>query len=68
MKMHNYYTHLYNKAVFDVLEEKLGKNEAALFARSATAGGNSSRFTGEETARRRMSRWRNPYEAVCRLV
>ncbi|WP_025721721.1 alpha-xylosidase, partial [Paenibacillus polymyxa] len=39
MKMHNYYTHLYNKAVFDVLEEKLGKNEAALFARSATAGG-----------------------------
>ncbi|EHS58674.1 alpha-xylosidase, partial [Paenibacillus sp. Aloe-11] len=39
IKMHNYYTHLYNKAVFDVLEEKLGKNEAALFARSATAGG-----------------------------
>ncbi|MGM1019903.1 MAG: alpha-xylosidase [Bacillota bacterium] len=39
LRMHNYYTHLYNKAVFDVLEEKLGKNEAALFARSATAGG-----------------------------
>jgi len=39
MKMHNYYTHLYNKAVFEVLEEKLGKNEAMLFARSATAGG-----------------------------
>ncbi|MEC0182272.1 alpha-xylosidase [Paenibacillus peoriae] len=39
VKMHNYYTYLYNKAVFDVLEEKLGKNEAALFARSATAGG-----------------------------
>ncbi|MGG1517602.1 alpha-xylosidase [Paenibacillus oryzisoli] len=38
-KMHNYYTFLYNKAVFEVLEEKLGKNEAMLFARSATAGG-----------------------------
>lgn len=38
MKMHNYYTQLYNKVVFEVLEEKLGKNEAALFARSATAG------------------------------
>jgi alpha-D-xyloside xylohydrolase len=39
MKMHNYYTQIYNKVVFEVLEEKLGKNEAALFARSATAGG-----------------------------
>lgn len=39
LKMHNYYTFLYNKAVFEVLEEKLGKNEAMLFARSATAGG-----------------------------
>ncbi|MFH5183426.1 alpha-xylosidase [Paenibacillus sp. TAB 01] len=38
-KMHNYYSQLYNKTVFDVLEERLGKGEAALFARSATAGG-----------------------------
>lgn len=38
-RMHNYYTQLYNKVVFEVLEEKLGKGEAALFARSATAGG-----------------------------
>ncbi|MBD2846454.1 alpha-xylosidase [Paenibacillus sp. IB182496] len=38
-KMHNYYTYLYNKAVFEVLEEKLGRGEAMLFARSATAGG-----------------------------
>lgn len=35
--MHNYYTYLYNKAVFDLLEEKKGKGEACLFARSATA-------------------------------
>ncbi|AFH63328.2 alpha-xylosidase [Paenibacillus caseinilyticus] len=39
VKMHNYYTHLYNKAVFELLEDSLGRNEAALFARSATAGG-----------------------------
>ncbi|MCL6458449.1 MAG: alpha-xylosidase [Gorillibacterium sp.] len=38
-KMHNYYTQLYNQVVFGVLEEKLGKGEAAVFARSATAGG-----------------------------
>lgn len=38
-KAHNFYAHLYNKVVFEVLEKKLGKYEAALFARSATAGG-----------------------------
>ncbi|MBW7458403.1 alpha-xylosidase, partial [Paenibacillus sepulcri] len=39
VKMHNYYTYLYNKVVFEVLENKLGKQEAAVFARSATVGG-----------------------------
>ncbi len=38
-KMHNYYTYLYNKTTFEVLEEFYGKNKACLFARSATAGG-----------------------------
>lgn len=38
-KMHNYYTYLYNKVVFELLEEKRGKGDAALFARSATVGG-----------------------------
>ena len=38
-KMHNYYTHLYNKVVYEILEKKRGKNDAVLFARSATAGG-----------------------------
>lgn len=37
--MHNYYTQLYNQAVFELLEQKRGKGEAVLFARSATAGG-----------------------------
>ena len=38
-KMHNYYTQLYNQTVFRLLEARLGKGEAAVFARSATAGG-----------------------------
>ncbi len=37
--MHNYYTYLYNKAVFGLLKEVKGETEAVLFARSATAGG-----------------------------
>ncbi|MDR1837519.1 MAG: alpha-xylosidase [Treponema sp.] len=36
---HNFYTYLYNKAVFELLERKRGRGEACLFARSATAGG-----------------------------
>ncbi len=38
IKMHNYYSYLYTKTVFEVLQERLGKGEAVLFARSATAG------------------------------
>jgi alpha-D-xyloside xylohydrolase len=37
--MHNYYTQVYNKTVFEYLERALGKGKAVLFARSAHAGG-----------------------------
>jgi alpha-D-xyloside xylohydrolase len=37
-RMHNYYTHLYNEAVFSLLEEFHGPGQAAVFARSATVG------------------------------
>jgi alpha-D-xyloside xylohydrolase len=37
-RMHNYYSYLYNKVVFDLLEAERGPGEAVLFARSATAG------------------------------
>jgi alpha-D-xyloside xylohydrolase len=37
-RMHNYYTHLYNQTVFDLLRKRRGEGEAVLFARSATAG------------------------------
>ncbi|MDI6617818.1 MAG: alpha-xylosidase [Clostridiales bacterium] len=52
VKMHNYYTFLYNKTVFDVLKKRFGEGNAVLFARSATAG--SQRFPvhwgGDSTA------------------
>ena len=38
-RMHNFYTYLYNKTVFEVLEEYYGHDKACLFARSATVGG-----------------------------
>ena len=38
-RMHNFYTQLYNKAVFEVLQEHRGEGDAVLFARSATVGG-----------------------------
>lgn len=38
-RMHNYYAQVYNQVVFDLLKEKRGENEAVVFARSATAGG-----------------------------
>jgi alpha-D-xyloside xylohydrolase len=37
--MHNWYSQLYNKAVFEVLQEHRGEGDAVLFARSATVGG-----------------------------
>lgn len=40
-RMHNLYTELYNRAVYDVLVEERGEGDAVLFARSATAGGQS---------------------------
>lgn len=37
-KMHNYYSFIYNKVVYEALQARYGKNEAVLFARSACAG------------------------------
>ena len=39
LKMHNLYTYLYNKCVHELLCRKRGKEDAVLFARSATVGG-----------------------------
>jgi alpha-D-xyloside xylohydrolase len=41
-KMHNYYTFLYNRLVFETLKRLKGHDDAVVFARSATVG--SQRF------------------------
>lgn len=38
VKMHNYYSYLFNKVVFEMLEKERGVGEAVLFARSGSAG------------------------------
>lgn len=38
-KMHNYYSYLYNEAVYELIREKKGEEEAVVFARSGTSGG-----------------------------
>jgi alpha-D-xyloside xylohydrolase len=38
-RMHNYYSYLYNRTVFEAVEAQRGAGEAVLFARSATVGG-----------------------------
>lgn len=52
-KMHNYYTLLYNRCVFELLKEVRGEGEAVLFARSATVGGQQYpvHWGGDSTSR-----------------
>ncbi len=38
ISMHNYYTYLYNRCVFEAISDVHGKENACLFARSATVG------------------------------
>jgi alpha-D-xyloside xylohydrolase len=38
-RMHNYYSYLYNRTVFELLEKHRGPGDAVVFARSATVGG-----------------------------
>jgi alpha-D-xyloside xylohydrolase len=37
-KMHNFYPYLYNRTVFEMIEEERGRGQAVVFARSATVG------------------------------
>jgi alpha-D-xyloside xylohydrolase len=39
LKMHNYFSYLYNMTAFDLLRQVRGEGQAVVFARSATAGG-----------------------------
>ena len=60
--MHNYYPYLYNKAVFELLEEYHGVGNAAVFARAATVGCQEVPGSiGAAIARRRLNPWRRIY-------
>ena len=66
VSMHNYYTHMYNKTVFDLLKRERGENEAVLFARSATAGGQQYPVHwGGDCDSTYLFQWRKVSEAVC---
>ena len=39
LRMHNWYSFLYNQVVFDTIKKVRGEGQAIVFARSATAGG-----------------------------
>ena len=57
-RMHNYYTYLYNRTVFDVLRKHRGEGEAVrLRPLGDERAARSSPCTGAATARRPTSRW-----------
>ena len=67
-RMHNFYSYLYNQTVFELLRTQRGEQEAVVFARSATAGGQQLprslgrrlrvdfRIDGREPSRRSVAR------------
>lgn len=50
--MHSYYSYLYNKCVFEILEKERGTNDAVVFGRSGTAGSQKypCNWSGDPTA------------------
>ena len=38
VKMHNYYVFLYQKAIYELMQDKFGKQDAIIFGRAATVG------------------------------
>ena len=65
--MHNMYTYLYNKTVYEALTEFYGKDKACSCSRGALLRDRrSSRCIGAETVRRSIHRWRRRCAAGCR--
>ena len=59
-RMHDFYSYLCNQSVFELLRSRRGEQEAVVFARSATAGGQQFPSTGAATASRRLSSLAEP--------
>lgn len=56
-RMHNYYTYLYNRTVFEVLRKHRARRRPSSSPARRRPGASSSRCTGAATARRRTRRW-----------
>ena len=67
LSMHNWYTQLYNQAVFEAIEETYGKGKACLYARSATVGGQQQPVHWGVIASRPSTAWPRRYVRDCRL-
>ena len=57
VSMHNYYTYLYNKAVFDLLKEVKVKVKQSFLQEVRQQADSSSRFTGAVTVLQPMPPW-----------
>lgn len=65
VKMHNYYTYLYNKVVFNVLKKKKVKKRLFFLHVLQLQADRSSRFTGAVTAGLIMNPWRRAFAEAC---
>ena len=66
VKMHNYYTYMYNKTVHDVIAKKRARKKRFFLRAPQRRAVRNSRCTGAVTAGRIMSQWRRVCGAVCR--
>lgn len=64
VSMHNYYTFLYNQAVFTLLKEVKGEGEAVLLQEVPQPEVSSSRYTGEAIVPRLIHPWQRRCGAV----
>lgn len=67
VKMHNFYTYLYNKTVYEVLEKKEEKKKRCCLPVPQRQEGRNFRYIGAVTAGQTMSPWKKVCGADCPL-
>lgn len=64
-RMHNYYTHLFNRTVFELLEKERGQGEPSSSPARRPRAASSTPSTGAATAGRPSRRWPSHCGAAC---
>ncbi len=64
VKMHNYYTYLYNRAVFELLVRERGEGEAVFLPVQLQWEARNSLYTGAVTVPRHIRPWQRPSAAA----